>query len=144
MMRRLRAIYDCQAFHPGWPGIFVNPFYLARSSLRDVLAELAPHMSVPLPGVGCSSKSYRALFEVDEYVGQDIDSEASRKRGVADRYYNGFEFPFPAASFDVVLCNQVLGHVFNPNNLLRETSRVLRPGDAGIYRDHVVLVEKMP
>ncbi|MFH2139893.1 MAG: class I SAM-dependent methyltransferase [Pseudomonadota bacterium] len=128
MMRRLRAIYDRQAFHPGWPGIFVNPFYLARSCLRDVLTELAPHMSGRLLDVGCGSKPYRALFEVDEYVGLDIDNEASRKRGVADHYYDGGEFPFPTASFDVVLCNQVLEHVFNPDDFMGEISRTLRPG----------------
>lgn len=128
MMQRLRAIHDRQAFHPGWPGIFVNPFYLARSSLRDVLTELAPHIAGRLLDVGCGSKPYRSLFEVDEYVGLDIDNEVSRKRGVADNYYDGTEFPFPAASYNVVLCNQVLEHVFNPDDFLREISRVLRPG----------------
>jgi SAM-dependent methyltransferase len=30
------------------------------------------------------------------------------------------------ASFDIVLCNQVLEHVFNPNEFLSEISRVLK------------------
>src|SRR5690606_29940369 len=32
------------------------------------------------------------------------------------------------ASFDHALCNQVLEHVFNPNEFLSEIARVLKPG----------------
>jgi len=36
-------------------------------------------------------------------------------------------FPFDDASFDAVLCNQVLEHVFTPDAFLKEIARVLRP-----------------
>ena len=128
MIRRLKAIYQRQMFYPSWLGIFVNPFYFARSGLRDAMTEFAPMLSGRLLDVGCGSKPYQALFVVDAYIGLDIDSEASRQRGIADHHYDGNTFPFADATFDSVLCNQVLEHVFNPDEFLGEIVRVLKPG----------------
>jgi SAM-dependent methyltransferase len=78
--------------------------------------------------VGCGSKPYRSLFSVDTYIGLDIDSSLSRQRGDADYFYDGNAFPFVDGSFDSALCNQVLEHVFNPNEFLGEIARILKPG----------------
>lgn len=126
--RRLFFFYHRQMFFPGWLGVFVNPFYFARAGLCNAMTEFAPALSGRLLDVGCGSKPYRPLFKVDEYVGLDIDSETSRLRGVADYLYDGKAFPFEDASFDAVLCNQVLEHVFNPDEFLSEIRRVLKPG----------------
>ena len=128
MIKRLNVIVQRQMYFPGWLGVFVNPFYLARSGLCDAVAEFAPKLSGRLLDVGCGSKPYQSLFTVDTYVGLDIDSEASRDRGIADHYYDGNIFPFADASFDSVLCNQVLEHVFNPDDFLAQIARVLKPG----------------
>lgn len=128
MIKKLKAFYIRQMFFPGKLGVFVNPFYFARSGLRDAMSEFAPKLSGRLLDVGCGSKPYQALFAVDAYIGLDIDSEVSRKRGMADHYYDGNIFPFADASFDSVLCNQVLEHVFNPDMFLGEVVRVLKPG----------------
>ena len=128
MIKSLKAIYRRQMFFPGWLGIFVNPFYFARSGLRDAMSEFAPKLSGRLLDVGFGSKPYQALFAVDAYVGLDIDSEISRKRGIADHHYGVHVFPFADASFDSILCNQVLEHVFNPNEFLGEIMWVLKPG----------------
>ena len=127
MKKRLWALYLRQMFFPGWLGVFVNPFYLARSGLRNAMAELAPRLTGHLLDVGCGSKPYRELFQVVCYVGLEIDTEASRKWGVADHFYDGKTFPFEDASFDSILCNQVLEHVFNPDEFVREIVRVLKP-----------------
>lgn len=115
-------------FFPDWLGVFVNPFYLGRASLATAVAEFAHSLSGRLLDVGCGSKPYRFLFHVSDYVGLDIDSDISRNRGAADLYYDGSVFPVDSASFDVVLCNQVLEHVFNPEFFLAEVTRVLKPG----------------
>jgi SAM-dependent methyltransferase len=128
MIAQLKAVWRCQAFFPGLLGIFINPFYFARSGLRDAMVEFAPRLTGQLLDVGCGSKPYRSLFNVDAYVGLDIDSEGSRQRDVADQFYDGKVFPFPGNSFDSVLCNQVLEHVFNPIEFLAEIARVLKPG----------------
>jgi SAM-dependent methyltransferase len=78
--------------------------------------------------VGCGTKPYRNLFDVTKYVGLDVDSELTRSRGIADVLYDGKRFPFNDASFDAVLCNQVLEHVFNPDEFVSELARVMVPG----------------
>ena len=115
-------------FFPGWFGIFVNPFYFARAGLCDAMTEFASKLSGRLLDVGCGSKPYRSFFTVDAYIGLDIDCETSRQRGIADQFYDGNAFPFPDNSFDSALCNQVLEHVFNPDEFLGEIARVLKPG----------------
>jgi SAM-dependent methyltransferase len=127
MKKKLRAIYIRQIFSPGWLGLFVNPFYFARSGLRRAMEGFAPELSGRLLDVGCGSKPYQSLFSVTEYVGLDIESEVTRKAGIADYLYDGVRFPFEDAAFDSVLCNQVLEHVFNPDEFLGEIRRVLKP-----------------
>lgn len=103
---------------PGLIGLFVNPFYFAQKGLCKAISELAPSISGRLLDVGCGSKPYKSLFAVEAYIGLDIDSDMSRKRGIADYLYDGTVFPFTDGSFDAVLCNQVLEHVFNPDEFL--------------------------
>lgn len=128
MIDRLKSIYRRQAFFPDWLGLFVNPFYFARAELGNAMTDLAPSLSGRLLDVGCGTKPYRSLFDVKDYVGLDIDSEPTRKRGIADYLYDGGKFPFADADFDSILCNQVLEHVFNPDEFLGEINRVLKPG----------------
>jgi SAM-dependent methyltransferase len=78
--------------------------------------------------VGCGNKPYRSLFNVTQYIGLEIDSPTARQRAIADVFYAGGVFPFQSATFDAVLCNQVLEHVFNPDEFLAEINRVLKPG----------------
>jgi SAM-dependent methyltransferase len=124
----LKKLYLSEQFSPGWLGVFVNPFYFARAGLGNAIAELAGLLTGRMLDVGCGTKPYQSLFEVDEYVGLEIDSESSRQRGIADFFYDGTKFPFEDHQFDSVLCNQVLEHVFNPDEFLSEIARVLKPG----------------
>ena len=128
MMYKLKLLYRRQMFFPGWLGIFVNPFYFARAALYKAMLEFSPALSGKLLDIGCGSKPYQILFDVEAYIGLDIDSEHSRKRGFADQLYDGLTFPYPDDSFDSALCNQVLEHVFNPEKFLSEIARTLRPG----------------
>ena len=128
MIRRLRQFVRRQQFNPHWLGAFVNPFFLARRQLWRAITEAGPSLSGPLLDVGCGTKPYRELFATDNYVGLDIDSEVARARGSADAYYSGDRFPFDDAQFQSVLCNQVLEHVFNPDEFIGEIRRVLSRG----------------
>lgn len=128
MSTYLKKIYQTQLFFPSLLGIFINPFYLARRGLCRAMMELAPTLTGCLLDVGCGTMPYKELFRVESYVGLDIDSKDTRSRGVADYLYDGTRFPFSDASFDSVLCNQVLEHVFNPSEFISEIKRVLKPG----------------
>lgn len=125
---RWHALYRREQFDPGLIGLLINPFFLARRQLQLAMRQLAPLLRGRLLDVGCGTKPYRALFTVDEYLGLDIDSETTRRQGTADVLYDGHAFPFEAGHFDAVLCNQVLEHVFNPDEFLAEICRVLAPG----------------
>lgn len=89
---------------------------------------MAPHMKGRLLDVGCGRKPYRDMFAVDEYVGLEIDTPQNRADKRADYFYDGVLFPFTDHGFDGVVCNQVLEHVFTPNQFLGEIRRVLKPG----------------
>ena len=127
MLAKLMLLYHRQMFFPNWLGVVINPFYFSLIELSRAMTELAPRLQHRLLDVGCGTKPYRELFNVDSYIGLDIDAEVSRKRGVADYFYDGTSFPFPDASFDSLLCNQVLEHVFNPDEFVQEMNRVLKP-----------------
>ena len=52
----------------------------------------------------------------------------TRELGIADDLYDGTHFPYGDQCFDSALCNQVLEHVFNPDEFLSEINRVLKSG----------------
>jgi SAM-dependent methyltransferase len=128
MMRIFDRFVFTQQFKPGILGPWVNPFYLARCGLYREIARAAQHLRGRVLDVGCGHKPYRGLFAVDEYVGLEIDTLENRARKQADYFYDGTLFPFPDQSFDGVVCNQVLEHVFTPDLFLAEVRRVLKPG----------------
>lgn len=128
MKAHLLAWYRRQQFDPTWVGLWINPFFLARRRLQRCMRHLAGELKGRLLDVGCGTQPYRALFSVSEYIGLDIDSETTRRRGIADVLYDGGRFPFDDGRFDAVLCNQVLEHVFEPERFVSEIRRVLAPG----------------
>ena len=126
MLRKLKNIYREQYFFPGFFGLFINPFYFARRGINKGVSRMATYLSGSLLDVGCGTKPYRRLFQVDSYRGLDIDSSATRKIAIADDLYDGKDFPYQNEVFDSVLCNQVLEHVFYPNDFLQEINRVMK------------------
>jgi len=104
---------------------------LIVAALRDV----APQAHGRLLDVGCGNKPYESYFRphVSEYLG--IEHEATFAATAAgsqgtrpDLTYDGTRLPFEDASFDTVLSVQVLEHTPRPRELVREMSRVLKPG----------------
>lgn len=114
--------------NPTWLGLVIDPFYLARKSLWCAVREFASHLHGQLLDVGCGTKPYEDLFAVAGYVGLDIESGRTKSLGRADDLYDGKRFPYEDTRFDSILCNQVLEHVFNPDEFLGEMRRVMKPG----------------
>ncbi len=106
----------------------------SRQVLADhYAARLRPARVIDLGcGAGDSVDLFRSLNPEVRWVGVDIESSpevSGRTRADADLVtFDGLRLPFEDASFDLVYCKQVLEHVEQPHELLREVARVLRPG----------------
>jgi SAM-dependent methyltransferase len=96
-----------------------------------------------------------ALFLAKEtgcrLIGVDVNefgvknaNELAKKRGLADRAEfklvdAGKPLPFDESSFDVVFSNDVMCHVPERQNVLREWHRILKPGGRMLFTDALVV-----
>jgi SAM-dependent methyltransferase len=126
-MSKLRSILNREMFYPRLIGILTNPFFHARLGLEKGIRSSAHYLSGSLLDVGCGAKPYQQLFRYSDYIGLDTDNSGhDHKNENVDVYYDGKTFPFENDTFNSVLCNQVLEHVFEPDLLLSEVHRVLK------------------
>jgi SAM-dependent methyltransferase len=95
---------------------------------RDV-REHAKSLDGELLDIGCGRKPYAPLVlpHVDRYVGLE-HPETLHGREFVDVWGEATNLPFEDASFDSVVAFQVLEHIEEPQVMLREAYRVLRPG----------------
>lgn len=108
---------------------------VSRQTVRPLLdaAKVTGGMRVLDVCCGPGMLAAGALQRGAEAVGIDFSSEAV---ALASRHVPAGRFqqadaqalPFPSASFDAVLCGYGLMHVPDPEAVLREMRRVLRPG----------------
>jgi SAM-dependent methyltransferase len=102
----------------------------AGSIWRDLAPELRAASGVVLD-VGCGAQPYRSLLGPSaRYLGIDT-TEAKSDFGYEipeTVYFDGDSWPIDAESVDVVLCTETLEHVLEPQRLLAEAHRTLRPG----------------
>jgi SAM-dependent methyltransferase len=119
-----------ESFAPRWYSIFFNPFYLNRAKLYRGIKRHAHHMQGTLLDFGCGTKPYKNIMPAAEYVGLDYATEVSRRNPLlaADVFYDGKTIPFADHTFDSVFSSEVLEHVFNPDEILAEINRVMKPG----------------
>jgi SAM-dependent methyltransferase len=119
-----------------------SPTYAVRAPLarwlerqaRELHERLGPYR---LLDVGCGDKPYLPFFEpyVSEYVGVDIvDNPRAELKGPVEA------LPVEDASFDVVMCAQVLEHCDNPAKAVMELRRVTRTGGRVLASTHGVMV----
>mgnify|MGYP001167493564 CR=1 FL=1 len=107
--------------------------------------------------IGCGdARAYQAkLMEVAREVhGIDISERAvarARAKGVLAKVHDLSEnLPYEDETFDVVVCFEVLEHLFDPKHAVREIRRILRPGgrlvasvpNAGYFRDRLAVLTR--
>lgn len=118
------------------------PTYAVRAPLVRWLATEAERAAAALGpfrllDVGCGEMPYLPLFErhAREVVGLDTGGNPrAALEGTIE------SIPAPDASFDVVLCAQVLEHVDDPAGGIAELSRVTRPGGRVLLSTHGAMV----
>lgn len=107
---------------------FVNPFVIVRIFLFKKLRKHAAVIHGQLLDFGCGRKPYKSLFNVQEYIGIDVEQSGHSHQGEdVDVFFDGVNIPFSHESFDGVLMTEVLEHVFEPDKVLAEIHRVLKP-----------------
>ncbi|SEL74920.1 Methyltransferase domain-containing protein [Chitinophaga rupis] len=103
--------------------------YIARTLL---ISNLRKHFGVlhgRMLDFGCGSKPYKSLIRVDEYIGVDYEGQGhSHANEQIDVFYDGKTIPVASDHFDSVLSTEVFEHVFNPEEILDELHRVMKPG----------------
>ena len=131
-----------------WPGAARRhpprsmPTYAVRAPLARWLADQAvaahghfgPYRVLD---VGCGQKPYYPFFApyASEYVGVDAYENAA-----ADLVGPVEALPIETATYDLVLCNQVLEHCDDPILAVRELNRVAVPGGWVLASTHGVTV----
>jgi ubiquinone/menaquinone biosynthesis C-methylase UbiE len=109
---------------------FLPAFYARRDITRD-----GAKLKGTLLDLGCGSQPYRQFLKgVARYVGLDYPStrECLHTKVITDVLGDARTIPFADQSFDGVLCSQVLEHVDQPEKVVQEMSRILKPGGVGL------------
>ena len=119
-----------QRFSPNWFfGLILNDFYLPRRKLYSFIKSESNDIQGKILDIGCGEKPYAHLFSCTEYIGIDIETtEKYHEKHKTDLFYNGVDLPFENNSFDSIVCFEVLEHVFEPEKMIHEMFRVLKPG----------------
>ena len=97
-----------------------QPFYIAKRTQEKFLLESLPYLKGRVLDVGCGLQPHKGYFK--DYVG--IDFLKYFPTVAADARF----LPFSDASFDSVICMEVLEHINNPPAVFNEIVRVLKIG----------------
>ena len=119
----------------------LNPYWTELYWLQRSMSMLAAHAAGRLLDVGVGERPHGQVFErrITRYIGLEYPPMADnlspgiwtmleRVRGIIDVWGDGGALPFRDQSFDTLLSLEVLEHVPEPDKLVREFVRVLRPG----------------
>lgn len=105
------------------------PAFLTRNRLLKGISRFTPRLNGRLMDLGCGSKPYRSLFNVQEYIGVDFENPGHpHLNEQIDVFYDGKQLPFPDERFDAAFSSEVFEHVFNLDEVLKELNRVLVNG----------------
>lgn len=132
-----------------WYTAFDDPVALLRAENRVkfpwILSQLArySHPGSRILDVGCGGGFLSNELALNGYEVTAVDLSASslnvarahdKTRSVKYEIADAFKLPYPDASFDALTAMDFLEHVENPKAVIKEFSRVLKPG--GLFFFH--------
>lgn len=138
-----------EAYGDRWYTAYDDPIALLRAENKVKFPWIVQHMNTHLPAdasvldIGCgggflSNDLARAGFKV---TGVDLSKESLKVAEAYDETHSvkyeiadAFHLPYPDNSFDAVTAMDFLEHVDDPDKVIKEFSRVLKPG--GLFFFH--------
>lgn len=108
---------------------FYSAFWVVRR-LRQIIRAHAKYAHGRMLDVGCGLKPHEKLFApfVTHHVGIDYSPLSGYRGNRADVSGDAAELPFADASFDTVLCTELVVDLPDPERTIAEFARVLAPG----------------
>jgi SAM-dependent methyltransferase len=102
----------------------------SRDRLRSWLAERAATTpaGARVLDAGAGEAPYRDLFAHTTYESADFEQVEGKRYAESTYVCDLSSIPVDGDRFDAIICSQVLEHVPNPETVLREFHRVVKPG----------------
>ncbi len=117
---------------------FLNPLcspktldlFIARRAILEALRNHLPYFHGTVLDIGCGYMPYKPLVlnppsRAEKYIGLDLKDNAYQK---PDLQWDGRAIPLEDGSVDCALTTEVLEHCPDPDTVMRQALRVLRPG----------------
>jgi len=106
--------------------------YVIRKYIFDFIKRHGYRLKGVMLDLGCGTKPYReyllSLGNIEKYVGLDLETSNHYDVSVADIHWNGKQIPLANCSIDSIITTEVLEHCPNPEAVIKEMHRILKPG----------------
>ena len=120
---------------PSYFNIYYDPKTRYKTNYDENFVELLIKRFNLEPGklldIGCGNQTTMKLFEkkgFDVYGADLIEPENKNKFNIKCSNFESEEIQFDNNKFDIVFSKSVIEHLKNPNNIIKEALRVLKPG----------------
>ena len=111
-----------------------SDIYLHFSTLSEDIKKNSHLASGILLDIGSGTSPYKPFFsQVKKYIKLDFFHNKQKP----DIIGNGLNLPIKNASIDTVLCTQVLEHTKDPQQMINEIHRVLKPNGTCFLTTHM-------
>lgn len=106
--------------------------YTARTAILESVKEETRSFFGNVLDIGCGFMPYKEIVvsnpTVEKYLGMDLEGSAIYSATEPDLKWNGETIPLPAESVDCVMATEFLEHYSEPEKILGEIWRVMKPG----------------
>jgi ubiquinone/menaquinone biosynthesis C-methylase UbiE len=102
--------------------------YFFKNNVPENIKILDVGCNTGLPLINIMKETRNSIGHGIDINKHAIDNNKGVDSNVTFQLYDGYTIPFEDNFFDYVMLHHVLGHVTDPNRILLEINRVLKPG----------------